>query len=173
MRTMTQVSLFTLIATAMCVFTSCGESSDQGKEAAKDFVVVEPEKKNESSVGDTKKVKYLTSEDFKKKVYDYKQNQEWKFEGDLPCIVDFYADWCRPCKIIEPIMEELAAEYEGRINIYKVNTDKEREVSAVMGIRSIPALLFCPMGNAQPRMAEGALPKETYVEYINTLLLNK
>ncbi|MBI9032833.1 MAG: thioredoxin [Bacteroidales bacterium] len=119
------------------------------------------------------KVIYLSKELFLEKVMNFEKNQsEWIYEGDKPCIIDFYAEWCGPCKKIAPIMEELAKEYKGDIYIYKIDTDKERELSSVFGIRSIPSVLFVPM-NGQPKMSMGALPKESFVSEINTFLLNK
>lgn len=108
-------------------------------------------------------LKHLTTQEFKEKVFNYEQNQEWKFEGDKPCIIDFYADWCSPCKMVAPILEELAKEYEGKVDIYKIDTEAEQELSAVFGIRSIPSLLFVPK-DGQPQMAMGALPKETFIK---------
>lgn len=107
----------------------------------------------------------LTKETFKTKVFDFEKNQEWKFEGTRPCIIDFYADWCGPCKMVAPILEELSKEYEGKVDIYKVDTEKEQELSAVFGIRSIPSILFVPM-DAQPQMAAGALPKHAFQQAI-------
>ncbi|MCF8369602.1 MAG: thioredoxin [Bacteroidales bacterium] len=122
-----------------------------------------------------KKVKpeHLTVETFKQKVFDYEKNtDQWVFEGDLPCIVDFYADWCKPCKMVAPIMDELAEEYKGKINIYKVNTEQQRELSRVFGIRSIPAVLFIPM-EGKPQMSQGALPKENFKQAIDEFLLGQ
>lgn len=102
--------------------------------------------------------KHLTKQEFLEKVYNYEQNKEWKFEGDKPALIDFYADWCGPCKMIAPIIEELAEEYKGQIDIYKVDTEKEQELAAAFGIRSIPSLLFIPL-NEKPQMAMGALGK--------------
>ena len=100
-------------------------------------------------------VTYLTKADFLKKIVDYEKNPtQWIFLGDKPCIIDFYADWCRPCRIASPILEDLAEEYKGRINVYKVNTDREKELSAAFGIQSIPAFLFCPMSGT-PQMSAG------------------
>lgn len=114
---------------------------------------------------------HLTKEEFLEKVANYEANpNEWKYLGDKPAIVDFYADWCGPCKAIAPVLEELAAEYDGRIYIYKVNTEEEEELSAAFGIRSIPSLLFIPM-EGQPQMAQGALPKTTFQEAIENVLL--
>jgi thioredoxin 1 len=115
-------------------------------------------------------MEHLTKETFLEKVFNYEKNTEWQYEGDLPCIIDFYADWCGPCKIVAPILEELSKEYDGKINIYKVDKEKERELAAAFGIRSIPSILFCPK-DGQPQMAMGALPKTSLVKAINELLL--
>jgi thioredoxin 1 len=115
-------------------------------------------------------MEYLTKETFLEKVFDYEKNQEWKFEGSLPCLIDFYADWCGPCKMVAPILEELSLEFEGKINIYKVNTEVEQELAAAFGIRSIPSLLFCPK-EGKPQMAMGALPKQAMTDAINEVLL--
>ncbi len=117
-------------------------------------------------------MEHLTKQAFLEKVFNFETNKEWKFEGKLPCIIDFYADWCQPCKIVAPILEELAAEFDGKINIYKVNTEQEVELASAFGIRSIPSMLFCP-AEGQPQMAVGALPKETLVQAINDVLLKK
>jgi len=115
-------------------------------------------------------MEHLTKQTFLEKVFNFEESQDWKFEGKLPCIIDFYADWCQPCKIVAPILEELSKEYEGKINIYKVNTEQEVELAGAFGIRSIPSMLFCP-AEGQPQMAVGALPKETLVQAINDVLL--
>jgi thioredoxin 1 len=114
-------------------------------------------------------IEQLTNETFKKKVFDYEKNKEWKFEGDKPCLIDFYADWCGPCKIVEPILEELADEYNDKIDIFRVDTEKEQELAGVFGIRSIPSLLFVP-AEGQPQMAMGALPKETFKKAFKDVL---
>jgi thioredoxin len=114
-------------------------------------------------------VEHLTRETFKEKVFDYEQHQEWKYEGDLPCLIDFYADWCGPCKVVAPVLEELAGEYEGKVYIYKVDTEQEQELAALFGIRSIPSLLFVPV-NDKPQMAVGALPKATIIQAMNDVL---
>jgi thioredoxin len=116
---------------------------------------------------------HLTAEEFKAKVMDYEKNPKtWVFAGDKPCIVDFYADWCKPCKMIAPIMDELAVEYAGQIDIYKVDTEDERELAAVFGISSIPYVLFVP-AQGQPSAQRGALPKESYKQIIDEFLLKK
>jgi thioredoxin len=117
-------------------------------------------------------IEHLTKPGFTEKVFDFEKNHEWKFEGTLPCIIDFYADWCGPCKMVAPILEELSKEYEGKINIYKVDTEAEQEVAGAFGIRSIPSMLFCPV-DGQPQMAVGALPKNSLIQAIDEVLLKK
>jgi thioredoxin 1 len=112
---------------------------------------------------------HLTKETFQSKVFDYEKNKEWKYEGAKPCIIDFYADWCGPCKMVSPILEELSTEFEGKMNVYKVNTEEEQELAGAFGIRSIPSFLFVPL-NGQPQMAMGALPKETFVKAFKDVL---
>lgn len=112
---------------------------------------------------------HLTKKDFLDKVFDYENNKEWKYEGELPAIIDFWADWCAPCKAVAPVLEELSEEYAGKLKVYKVNTEEEQELAAVFGIRSIPSLLFIP-ADGQPQMAAGALPKETFVKAIDDVL---
>jgi len=115
---------------------------------------------------------HLTKQSFLEKVFNYEQNTEWKFEGELPCIIDFYADWCGPCKMVAPVLEELSEEFKDKINIFKINTEQETELASAFGIRSIPSLLFVPK-NGQPQMAMGALPKETFKQVINDVLLQE
>jgi len=115
-------------------------------------------------------VKHLTKEEFLTKVSNFETSaSEWKFLGDKPCIIDFYADWCGPCKMVAPILEELSTEYEGKLDIYKVNTEEQQELSAAFGIRSIPSILFVPM-EGQPQMAQGALPKPSFKQAITDVL---
>ena len=111
----------------------------------------------------------LTTDSFKEKIFDFTENQEWTFKGDKPAVIDFYADWCGPCKTIAPILEELDAEYEG-IDFYKIDTEKEVELSRVFGIQSIPSILFVP-ADGLPQMALGALPKETFKQAVSEILL--
>ena len=87
---------------------------------------------------------HLTKDTFIEKVFDFEKNKEWKYNGELPCIIDFYADWCAPCKMVAPILEELSEEFKGQMNVYKVNTEKEQVLASVFGIRSIPSMLFVP-----------------------------
>ena len=115
----------------------------------------------------------LTKADFLKKIVDYEKNpEEWIYLGDKPAIIDFYASWCGPCKMVAPVLEELAAEYDGQIYVYKVNTEQEQELAALFNIRSIPSFLFIPM-NDKPQMAMGAMPKSSFKEAIDGVLLKK
>ncbi len=120
--------------------------------------------------------KHLNKAGFLELVFNFeKNNQEWSFEGDIPCIVDFYADWCQPCKIAGPILEELAKEYEGKINVYKINTEEERELAAAFGIRSIPTFMLCPQ-EGLPQVFSGIgqteeATKEIFKKAIDEVLL--
>jgi len=107
--------------------------------------------------------KNISTQEFKDLVFNYDESKEWKFKGDKPAVIDFYADWCAPCKMVAPIIEELSSEFEGKIDFYKVNTEVEQELSGAFGIRSIPSILFIPV-EGQPQMSAGALPKNTFKE---------
>ncbi len=115
------------------------------------------------------KLEHLTTETFKEKIFNFENNKDWKFEGDKPAIIDFYADWCAPCKMVAPILEELKEEYGDKLNIYKIDTEDQRELAGMFGIQSIPSLLFIP-SEGQPQMAMGALPKETFKKAISDVL---
>ena len=150
--------LFTLLMAGLAIACT-GQTKNDNKETTKKEVKV--------------KTIELNKIDFLEKVANYEANpQEFKYLGDKPALIDFYADWCGPCKAIAPVLEELAAEYEGEIYIYKINTEEQQELAALFGIRSIPSLLFVPM-DEQPQMAQGALPKATLKEAINKVLLKK
>lgn len=117
-------------------------------------------------------VVHLTGEQFKKMIFNYEASKQWKYLGNQPCIIDFYADWCGPCRVMAPRLDEVAKEYAGKLVVYKVNTDKERQLAASLGIQSLPTLLFVPK-SGPPRSAVGALPKETLVKAINEVLFIK
>lgn len=130
------------------------------------------------SSNEEKAVKTMTKADFISKVMDYEKNPtQWVFKGEKPCVIDFYADWCGPCRITSPILEELAQEYKGKIDVYKINVDQEKELSQIFGISGIPAFLYCPM-EGKPSMTSGIArdkeqTKAMFKEYIDTILLNK
>jgi thioredoxin 1 len=113
---------------------------------------------------------HLTAESFRSKIFDFEKNKEWKYEGTLPAVIDFWAPWCGPCRMVGPVIDELSKEYAGKVNFYKVNTDEEQELSAAFGIRSIPSLLFIPAAG-EPKMAMGALPKKELKKIIDQELL--
>lgn len=114
---------------------------------------------------------FLTKKDFLEKVYDYeKKNDRFVYEGTLPCIIDFYADWCGPCKIVDPILKDLAKEYKGKIIIYKVNIDKERALATAFGINSIPTYFFIP-AKGDPQVWNGARTRDFFIKVIDTVLL--
>jgi thioredoxin len=159
----------------LIALVSCNGQSGKA-EAAKNNKVTSVQvpdlQKNEISVSPV----HLTKEDFLKLVMNYEKNTNtWKFEGDKPCVVDFYADWCAPCRITSPILEDLARQYAGRINVYKINIDKEQELAAVFGIQNIPTFLFCPV-DGEPTLSSGiantpAATKQMFIDQIEELLL--
>ena len=114
----------------------------------------------------------LTADGFKEHIFDYSKDEEWSYKGTLPAIVDFYADWCGPCKAVAPVLEELSNEYKDQVVIYKIDTDKEQELSMLFGIQSIPTLLFIPKDGA-PMMQKGAIPKNAFKQVIEERLLLK
>ena len=156
--------LFVVMA-VLAVTTACG--SNAGTDSSKS------EKQESMETKETTKVVHLTKDEFLQKVYNYVMIPNvWKFEGDKPAIVDFYATWCGPCKMLAPILEELAKEYDGQIVVYKIDTEKEPELSAAFGIRSIPTLLFIPK-SGDPQVAQGAMPQASLKKAIDEFLLGK
>jgi len=156
----------TILASLLLAFTL---SACAGGTNTDNKTLEEKKTKEEKKMGTI----HLTKAEFLAKVANYEKNPtEWKYLGDKPCIIDFYASWCGPCKTIAPILEELAKEYDGQIYIYKINTEEEQELAGAFGIRSIPTLLFCPMTGA-PQMAQGAIPKDAFNKAINEVLLKK
>lgn len=163
-----KIKLIVAALVASFMFVACGNNN--GKSTLSPQAAVTQEETNLNKTNMTKTI-HLTKADFLTKVANYEKNpQTWEYLGDKPAIIDFYADWCGPCKMVAPILEQLAAEYEGQIYIYKVDTEAEQELAADFGIRSIPTLLFVPLNEA-PQMAQGALPKDAFKQAIDEVLL--
>lgn len=141
-----------------CTATDPANSNDAKKKEATEIVSDKPI--------------HLTDATFKQLVFDYEKNKQWKFQGDKPAIVDFYASWCGPCRMVAPILEEISKEYKGKLVVYKVDTDAEQKLSQALGIQSLPTIVLIPM-NGQPQVLVGAQPKESFVKVINELLLIK
>jgi thioredoxin len=164
---MKKFGIITLLTASFFLLSCSGSNGNQGGE--KNSSASAQTVKDDSSV----KPEHLTAATFKQKVMDYDKNPtQWVYEGDKPCIVDFYADWCRPCKMISPILEELSNEYKDQIIVYKVDTDAEKELASVFGITSLPTVVFIPV-NGNPSAQKGALPKEAYKQIIDEFLLKK
>ncbi len=173
--------VFSITAAALLSFSCTNGSAstlDSQAQASSDVEVVADEKTGDDQKKGAGKPVYLTKQDFLEKVMNYEKNQsEWVYEGDLPALIDFYADWCGPCRQAAPVLEELAKEYEGKIYIYKVDTEKEQELASVFGIRSIPAFLFVPE-NGKPTMSNGIArtqeeTKAMFKQMIDEILLGK
>ena len=148
---MKKLIIFALVFGASSLFASCDSMTKTDKS---NLETNKTEKKMNTI--------HLTKAEFLQKVANYEQNPtEWKYLGDKPCIIDFYADWCGPCKMIAPILEELAEEYKGEIYVYKINTEEQQELAQAFAIKSIPTLLFVPMNEA-PQLVRGALPKTEF-----------
>jgi thioredoxin len=168
---MNKLSLFFVFT---LFFALLGCTNTKGSQENNNIVIQDEDlKDNDNSDSNKTKPEYLTYETFIEKVWDFEANpQEWIYKGDTPCVIDFYADWCRPCKMVAPIMDDLAETYKGKVKIYKIDTDKEKELASVFQVRSIPSVLFIPK-EGKPTMQAGALPRESYIKIIEKELIIK
>lgn len=182
---MKSIKIFALLfLTYFTLFAQTGCSSDEKKakpeinknsseSGEKDVLTSDDTSKTDLSVTSDdiqSKPKKINTEQFKQLVFNYDKNPDnWVFEGDLPTIVDFYADWCKPCKMIAPTLEKLQEKYKGKIRVYKINTDENPGLSQYFQIQGIPALLFIPM-EGQPQMASGALPESDLEKAIQEVM---
>ncbi len=156
-------TLFSILAVLTMLTTACSTTTGKQTDGNNAMAITQ----------ETGKVEYLTYDTFLEKVWNFEANQQsWVYEGELPAIIDFYADWCAPCRMIAPIMDKLAEEYKGQLKIYKIDVDKEQKLAAVFQVRSIPSVLFTPV-HGKPMMQAGALTEEMYVKVIEEQLLNK
>lgn len=159
--------IFTLALVASLAFFGCNQTTSNGQSASNDPV----KETTAAASAEAGKVIQMNKTMFLERVFNYEKSPDkWVYEGNKPCIIDFYADWCGPCKRVAPIMAELAEQYKDQIVVYKVDTDKERELAQVFGIRSIPSILFCP-AEGQPQMTAGALPKAEFEKMVKEILL--
>lgn len=168
---MKRLSVMMILVFSFALF-SC--SNIQGNQEEKKVNIKDGETENGNTASETQgEVEYLSYDTFLTKVWNFETNsQEWVYEGEVPCVIDFYADWCGPCKRVAPIMDDLAERYNGKVKVYKIDTDKEKELASAFGIRSIPSVLFVPM-KGKPMMQTGALPKDQYIKIIEDELLIK
>ncbi len=164
---MKKFSILALLAISISFISCSNIKGNQEKDGT------QIEKGNKPSNNADMKPEQLTYDSFLKKVWNFEKNpKEWVYEGDEPCVIDFYADWCGPCKRVAPIMDEMAKKYKGKVKIYKINVDKERKLASIFQVRSIPAVLFSPL-KGKPSMQVGLMPHDSYVKIIEEQLLGK
>lgn len=158
------------LAIFSAVVTACSGKGNDGnaeREKGSQTTVVKEKVKGDKKM----KVTEMTKEMFKDKVMDYENNpQEWNFKGDKPAIIDFYATWCGPCKMTAPNVEKIAEEYDGKIDVYKVDVDQQEELAAMFGIQSIPTILFIPK-DGTPAKSVGAMGYGQLKDAVNQVLL--
>jgi thioredoxin len=160
------LAFFALIAITASACTTANSGNEGEVKQTKNTIT-------ETPTGDKiyTKPELLTKETFKEKIWDYETNpKEWVYEGSEPAIIDFYADWCKPCKMVAPILDEISEEYAGKIKVYKIDTQKQRELAAVFQVSSIPAFLYIPV-EGKPQMDKGFKQKEAFERIIADFLL--
>lgn len=158
---------------ALLAISSFSCSSGEGDEHLERPSQPETKKEQNNNTPQTKKeqgfdaefTQHINTEQFKQLVFDFTAESQWNFKGNKPCIIDFYADWCKPCKIVAPTLEQIAKEYDGKLNVYKINTDQNRELANAFQISSIPTILFCPV-DGQPQATMGVMDKAEFDKII-------
>lgn len=156
--------LYILLASAL-MLAGCTNNKKADNSARKQTT----EQKTDAVTSDEGAVTQLSAADFRLKIMDYEAHRtEWVFEGKLPAVIDFYTTWCGPCKMMAPIVEEMAKAYAGKVDFYKVDIDKEQELAQTFGIQSIPTFLFIPV-KGKPTMQMGAMPKETFEKMVKEI----
>lgn len=169
---MKRLSIVLLIGLAFTfTATACSNANSENNEGI--TTTGNSEMNNSGSENETAKPEYLTKETFKQKIWDYEKNpQEWIYEGSEPAIIDFYADWCKPCKMVAPILDEISKDYAGKVKVYKIDTEDQKELAAVFQVRSIPTFLYIP-AEGQPQMDRGFKDKAAFERIISDVLLTE
>jgi len=163
------LAFFALLAITSSACSNTNGGNDNNAAVSKSETTAQTPSGNKSDA----KPEYLTKETFKEKIWDYEANpQEWVYEGTEPAIIDFYADWCKPCKMVAPILDEISQDYAGKIKVYKIDTQKQRELASVFQVSSIPAFLYIPV-EGKPQMDRGFKQKEAFEKIISDFLLAK
>lgn len=165
------IRITSLAAILSLIIVSCGSGGDRhisvdGSGSTK----MASEQEVPDRTPAVKFVKAINERQFAQLIYDYKNEKEWNFIGEKPCVIDFYADWCKPCKIMAPGYERVAKEYKGKVDFYKLNVDQNREISAAFGIQSIPTIIFCPQ-NGNPEVYQGALQEADLKNFVENVVL--
>jgi thioredoxin len=164
-------TLLALIVLIAITASACSNANSGNKSITDETKTASTE--NPSGNDKEGKPELLTKETFKEKIWDYEANpEEWIYEGSQPAIIDFYADWCKPCKMVAPILEEIAKDYDGKLTVYKIDTQKQRELAAVFQVTSIPAFLYIPV-DGKPHMDKGFKQKEAFEKIIKDFLITE
>ena len=160
--------LLLIVAIVFIGLSACSQNKDKTRTKA---TKAKTEKTTTAATDTaTGKVIFLTTAEFKKKVIDFEKHpNEWVFEGKNPAIIDFFATWCGPCRRMSPTVDKIAKDYAGKIDVYKIDIDKEKQVAMVFGIQSVPTILFVPV-TGKPTMQEGALDEASFRQAIREVL---
>jgi len=164
-------SIFSLFRIALLLLVSCGGQKDS-KTTDETETITKTELPASGHWDGTGTVVYLSQDDFASQVFDFRNEKNWNYKGTVPCVIDFYADWCKPCKLVAPIMDELAAKYKGKVQFFKINIDMEKDLTNAFRIQSIPSILVCPM-QGNPVMTQGVLPQNEYERLLDEIVFKQ